>query len=73
MARNTQPRRTVRHTVCGGHSAYRAQRLMSDRVQNVISEVAEKLKVTRPHEVIATATLAGAARCAAEEPRRAAK
>ena len=45
---NTQPKRTIRHTVSGGHSVDRAELLKSDRVQKVISEVAEKLKVTHP-------------------------
>ena len=48
VAQNDQPRRTVRHTVYGGHSVDRAELLRSDRVRKVISEVAEKLKVTQP-------------------------
>ena len=44
----TQPKRTIRHTVSGGHSVDRAELLRSDRVRKVISEVAEKLKVTHP-------------------------
>ena len=45
---NSQPKRTIRHTVSGGHSVDRAELLKSDRVRKVISEVAEKLKVTHP-------------------------
>ena len=44
----TQPKRTIRHTVSGGHSVDRAELLKSDRVRKVISEVAEKLKVAHP-------------------------
>lgn len=44
----TQPKRTIRHTISGGHSVDRTELLQSDRVQKVISEVAEKLKVTHP-------------------------
>ncbi len=45
---DTQPKRTIRHTVSGGHSVDRADLLRSPRVQKIISEVAEKLKVTHP-------------------------
>ena len=44
----TQPKRTIRHTVGGGHSVDRMELLRSDRVQRVISEVAEKLKIAHP-------------------------
>ena len=47
-AQETQPKRTIRHTVSGGHSVDRAELLRSDRVRKVITEVAEKLKVAHP-------------------------
>ena len=47
--RNTEPVRTIRHTE-GGHSVDRAELLRSERVRKVISEVADKLKVTRAVE-----------------------
>ena len=46
--RKTERGRTIHHTVSGGHSIDRAELLRSKRVQKVISEVAEKLKVPRP-------------------------
>ena len=46
----TEPNRTIRHTVGGGHSVDRAELLRSERVRKVISEVAEKLKVSRTVE-----------------------
>ena len=44
----TERGRTIHHTVSGGHSVDRAELLRSKRVQRVISEVAEKLKVPGP-------------------------
>ena len=46
----TEPVRTIHHTVGGGHSVDRAELLRSERVRKVISEVAEKLKVSRTVE-----------------------
>ena len=48
--RKTEAKRTIHHTVSGGHSVDRAELLGSERVQNVISEVAQKLKVSRTAE-----------------------
>ena len=43
---NTQSKRTIRHTVSGGHSVDRAELLRSDRVKEVVNEAAARLKVT---------------------------
>ena len=47
--RNAEPIRTIHHTE-SGHSVDRAELLRSERVRKVISEVADKLKVTRAAE-----------------------
>ena len=47
--RNTEPIRTIHHTE-SGNSVDRAELLRSERVRKVISEVADKLKVTRAVE-----------------------
>lgn len=44
--RTTEPTRTIHHTETG-HSVDRAELPRSERVQKVISEVADKLKVPR--------------------------
>lgn len=41
----TEPVRTIRHTE-SGHSVDREELLRSERVRKIISEVAEKLKVS---------------------------
>ena len=49
----TEPTRTIHHTETG-HSVDRAELLRSERVQKVISEVADKLKVPRTVESAGT-------------------
>ena len=46
----SEPKRTIRHTETGGHSVDAREILQTDRAQELIKEVATRLKVRRSEE-----------------------